>query len=113
MLASGAERVYFVECTDAGLPEVYEHLKRMIPENCPVVCESGSFASVYQPGLHILVKGYHTDESKPSFVANLTRADIIVTQSNIFKNNSNYQFDYSYFTWTFNITNHDQPRKSA
>ena len=113
MLVSGADKVYFVVCKDADLPEVYEELNNLIPKDCPVVCESGSFANVFKAGMHILVKGFQVDETKQSFVANLKRADLIIPQHLILKNNYNQQFYFSGSDWTTKMTNHDQARKSA
>ena len=83
MLNAGASEVFFIQCTDGNLHKVYEYLKKIIPPDQAVVCESGSFASVYQPGLHLLIKGINADDSKKSYLSNLKLADVILTQKDL------------------------------
>ena len=68
MLRSGADEVYFVQCNDEALLGMYEILKQLLPDNITVVCESGSFANVFKPELHILVEGAKPDKSKKSYI---------------------------------------------
>jgi len=83
MLNAGASEVFFIQCTDGNLHKVYEYLKKSILSDQAVVCESGSFASVYQPGLHVLIKGINADDSKKSYLSNLKLADVILTQKDL------------------------------
>ncbi len=78
MLASGASEVYFAECSDGNLPDMLTALKKLFPIDIPVVCESGSFANSYIPGLHVLVRGSVVDKSKRSYVQNLNKANAVI-----------------------------------
>ena len=102
MLRAGADEVYFVQCADGYLPGIYEQLEHLIPENYPVVCESGSFATVYQPGLHILVKNIDPDDSKKSYKSNLKKADLILSPNEFSQNNLNFVIEYSGTQWLVN-----------
>lgn len=100
MLSAGATEVYFIQCTDGHLHKVYEQLKKIIPPDHPVVCESGSFASVYQPGLHILIKGIDSDDSKKSYLTNLKLADIILAQKDLSETQLYSKIDFLDKRWT-------------
>lgn len=113
MLNAGATAVYFIQCTDTGLPQVYEHLKQLIPEDKAVICESGSFASVYRPGFHILIKGVNVDESKKSYIENLERADIVFTQVDFSPSSFPYQLHFSEQNWSFQESNLNPVQKPA
>ena len=82
MLQAGAEKVYFVQCNDVTLVSIYNKLKKLLPVNIPIVCESGSFANVFKPGLHILVEGNNPDKSKQSYLLNLRKADKVLEFNN-------------------------------
>jgi len=113
MLHAGATEVYFIQCTDADLNRAFKHLGNRITGNAPVVCESGSLANVYRPGLHLLIQGAEVDETKESYLSNLKKADLVLTQSDF----SPYHFSHAlYFTqgkWTIKKKLHDQHRRSA
>ncbi len=78
MLRAGAEEVYFVQCNDEALLGMNEILIQLLPDNVTVVCESGSFANIFKPELHILVEGTDPDKSKKSYISNMRKADVIV-----------------------------------
>ncbi len=99
MLQAGASEVYLIQCTDIYLPEIYEHLKRLIPENYPVLCESGSFASVYQPGYHILIESDNPYSSKKSYKSNLRKADLILSPNEFSKTRLNFAVEYKEGHW--------------
>ena len=107
MLNAGAEMVYFIQCADDDLVGVHNHLKNLIPEDLPVICESGSFAGVFKPGKHILVKGIRADNTKVSYQSNLNRADIIIHQEEFSETKLNYQIKYSDNHWTINKIDND------
>lgn len=99
MLNAGAKEVYFIQCADSNLHRIQEHLKQILPEGIPVVCESGSFANVFQPGLHILVEGFHIDDSKKSYKSNLKKADIVIKAEEFSPTNFNYIIEFSLPNW--------------
>lgn len=107
MLSAGAKKVYFIQCADDDLEGVHSHLKKLIPEDLPVICESGSFAEVFKTGKHILVKGLTAENSKKSYLSNLNKADIIIEQSEFSQTQLNYQIEYSDKHWTINYYDHD------
>ncbi|MCF6170845.1 MAG: hypothetical protein L3J66_07715 [Bacteroidales bacterium] len=113
MLKAGAGEVYFIQSTDEHLTEVYEHLKNLLPPGVPVVCESGAFAAVFSPGLHLLVKGPRADESKQSYRRNLEKADFILTQQDFSLTGAGFQVDFKGNGWTIQKTQNDQIRRSA
>ena len=100
MLQAGASEVYLIQCIDIYLSEIYGHLKQLIPENYPVVCESGSFATKYKPGLHILIKSNNPDNSKKSYKSNLKKADLILSPKEFSKTRLNFVFGYVGLQWS-------------
>ena len=56
MLRAGAHQVYYLQTRDRHIAEPFEILMKLIPENQPVVCESGALLSHARPGLFLLVK---------------------------------------------------------
>ena len=107
MLNAGAKEVYFIQCTDDNLSGIYKQLKHLIPDDYPVVCESGSFASIYQHGFHILVNDVNADYSKKSFKSNLRKAEIVITTDEFSQTKLRYLFSYSNQRWTINKNDHD------
>ena len=71
----------------------------LIPENYPVVCESGSFATVYKPGLHILIESTNPDDSKESYKSNLNKADLILVPNMFSKSKLNFVVEYVGLQW--------------
>jgi hypothetical protein len=113
MLQSGASAVYLVQATEKELPAMYTHLQELLPKNIPVVCESGSFALVYQPGLHLLVKGSQENLKKPTYFANLIRANVHLDQHEVFGHQIKFNVNYQNGLWTFKKVINDSARKSA
>jgi hypothetical protein len=113
MLQSGASSVYLIHAREKVLPLTYAYLKELLPADIPVVCESGSFAHVYQPGLHLLVKGSHGDLTKPSYFANMNRANMLIDQQEIFDNGSSLMVNYDNGQWICKKLRNDTARKSA
>lgn len=56
MLRAGARQVYYLQTRDRHIAEPFEILMKLVPENHPVVCESGALLSHARPGLFLLVK---------------------------------------------------------
>lgn len=101
MLNSGADEVYFVQITDEHLPEIESVLYKLLPAASIVVCESGSFAMKYTPGIHLLVEGEIVDQTKESYIRNLKVADRIIQQKDIVFGLANYQIQYENKQWDF------------
>lgn len=99
MLAAGAKTVYFAQCADDKLPALIDDLKKLLPIEIPVVCESGSFVVYYSPGMHILVKDPINSSLKPSYLYNLRIADKVILSSEISSYHLQYSFSYSEFGW--------------
>ena len=78
LLASGAERVYWLRAVKDHLKEGLEALIRLIPEEIALVCESNSLRSVVEPGVFLIVKARNQDELKPSARRVLKSADRVV-----------------------------------
>jgi hypothetical protein len=55
MLQAGARESLYLQCEDHAVPEAFEKLLNFLPEDAPVVCESGSLAKSIQPGLHLFL----------------------------------------------------------
>jgi len=102
MLRAGATYVYFIQCEDGFLPGVYERLTELIPENYPVVCESGSFSSVYQSGFHVLIESENPDNLKKSYKLNLKKANLILSTNEFSITDVNYGFEYLDLQWEVN-----------
>jgi len=113
MLYAGATEVYFIQCTDARLKRAFKHLAHRITRNAPVVCESGSLANVYHPGLHLLIKGAKVDETKESYRANLKKADLVLTQSDFSPSCFSYALYFTQGKWTIKKKLYDQHKRSA
>jgi hypothetical protein len=55
MLQAGARESLYLQCEDHVVQEAFQQLLKFIPEDAPVICESGSLAKAIQPGLHLFV----------------------------------------------------------
>jgi hypothetical protein len=78
MLKAGAKYVYYMQCEDKYILESWDILSQLMPYGTPLVCESGSLASIFKPGLHILVEGRNPDKMKRSYLKNRAYSDLIV-----------------------------------
>lgn len=99
MLYAGAEKVYFIQCMDKNFQKAFKNLKKLLPTNQPIVCESGALANYYNPGLHILVQGSTIDNSKKSYLENLKRADIILQQNEFSQASFDHRVNFSDNKW--------------
>jgi hypothetical protein len=113
MLRAGAIKSYFIQCEDKNISEAWDWIVSKIPENVPVVCESGSLASVFKPGLHLLVKGKNPDKLKRSYVKNKELSDKIVHFDGQNFDLNFTGFSYSGNQWTLKELQNDQIRRSA
>jgi hypothetical protein len=55
MLKAGAVKVYFAKVWDNKLPDVFERILKLIPDNVPIVCESPALRYFTEPGVFIIV----------------------------------------------------------
>jgi len=55
MLKAGAKESLYLQCEDQVVREAFQQLLNFIPEDTPVVCESGSLANSIHPGLHLFL----------------------------------------------------------
>lgn len=113
MLLAGATDVFCIHCTDANLHKAAKCIEQLIGIENAVVCESGSLANVYSPGLHLLIKGKRVDETKASYLANLDKVQLVFTQKDFSPTDLPFQFNFSEGKWTINKKKHDQHRRSA
>lgn len=82
MLRAGASRVFYLRGEDSAIALQYTILRRQLPSNCALICESNSLGQYVAPGMHIMVKS--TDEAiKPRARKRMALADLIVTSDGI------------------------------
>lgn len=62
MLKAGAWQVYYIQTTDLHIKEAFEKVMENIPENYPIICESGALSQFVKSGLHILL--FNESQSK-------------------------------------------------
>jgi len=113
MLQAGACEVFFIQCNDMNLSGIWGEMKKLIPENVPVVCESGSFSNVYLPGMHVLVVENVPDKSKKSYFENVEKADFIVKKEEFSLENFGFEILFKGNKWTLNKLKNDTIRRSA
>ncbi len=102
MLESGAREVYFIQCGDDRIKIALESISNLLPKDSPIVCESGSFAKTYKPGLHLLVVGEQPDETKKSYQQNLANADFTITRSDFSVKENYFDLKYNGTKWKIN-----------
>lgn len=102
MLELGAVKVYFIQCGDDKIKFAVESILDLLPSNSPIVCESGSFAKTYKPGLHLLVVGEQADETKKSYQQNLANADFTITRSDFSVKENYFDLKYNGTNWKIN-----------
>jgi molybdenum cofactor guanylyltransferase len=56
MLRAGASGVYYLQTIDKNIKKPFDLLLSLIPENQPVICESGALLHYAKPGLFVLVR---------------------------------------------------------
>jgi hypothetical protein len=75
MLQAGASACFYLQCEDENLAEAWGKMNKSLPGNCAVVCESGSLARLFKPGLHLFVEGENPDKMKRSYLKNKELSD--------------------------------------
>ena len=78
MLRAGAEKVFYIECTDDHLGDAMQYLLNRKEINGPVVCESGGLRKLVKPSLFLLLTRPDLKQNSGSFMQLCPLADIIV-----------------------------------
>lgn len=99
MLQAGAAEVYFILCNDENLHHIDSFINKIAKQGYPTVCESGSFAGRYTPGLHILIQGYNPDTTKQSYLKNLRKSDNIITSESVINGNYLNKVSFEEGSW--------------
>ena len=58
-LKSGAQKVFYVQCEDEQLQVALDFLLSKIPQDAPVICESGGMRKLVAPGMFLIC--YHPE----------------------------------------------------
>jgi len=88
MIAAGAQKVYYIEVTDSHLQDAFDELMPLLPEEGPIVCESGGLRNLIEPSMFIMLNEFGREELKEGFKKLSPLADKIV----LFEGSN---FDYS------------------
>jgi hypothetical protein len=78
LLATGAERVYWLKTMADSIYEGFEAFIAKIPKNTLIVCESNTLRTVVNPGVFIMVKNTRDSQMKKSASEVIDQADIII-----------------------------------
>lgn len=78
LLSSGAERVYWLKCSNTHLSDGISFFMDRVPKNSLIICESNSLRKVVTPGKFIMVKNINNDIIKQSAKEVIDNADIVV-----------------------------------
>ena len=113
MLNAGASKVYYLQCEDKNLSSVWEQFSRILPENIPVVCESGSLALIFKAGIHLLVEGKNPDKMKRSYMNNKALADMAIQFDGLNFSVDIENIHFSENKWELKEKQDDQIRRSA
>lgn len=74
-LNAGAKEVYYVQCMDDKLPLVFNKLIKMLPQDSPIICESGGLRQLIKPGLFLMINKINNNKIKPQAIKNRELAD--------------------------------------
>ncbi len=113
MLRAGAAFSFYLQCEDENLAEAWECMNKFLPENRAVVCESGSLAKIFKPGLHLLVEGENPDKMKRSYLKNKELSDRIVHFDGLRFNINISDILFTGRQWKLKEKQDDQIRRSA
>jgi hypothetical protein len=64
MLQAGASKVFYIQTRDRIIEEPFRKILSMLPENQPVICESGAMLEFARPALFFLVYKKGESQSK-------------------------------------------------
>ncbi|BDD87764.1 hypothetical protein [Desulfofustis limnaeus] len=77
MLRAGARRVFYLRCDDTAVEAAYHRVRRMLPPEATLVCESNSLANFVRPGLLLAITTPH-GPVKPRSRPLLELADLLM-----------------------------------
>lgn len=72
MLDAGAALVLYVQCKGIEIIKAWKEIAPLLPDDRPVVIESGGLSRIIQPGLSLLVKGSPQQKPAEKCMAELT-----------------------------------------
>ncbi len=65
MLMAGATEVFYVQCKNPNLPDMFETLQTYLPTDKPVIIESGGLYNFINPHTLYYIQGEDTSKQKP------------------------------------------------
>lgn len=74
-LNAGSKEVYYVQCKDDKLSIVFDKLIKLIPQNSPIVCESGGLRQIIKPGIFLMINKKNNYKIKHQAIRNRELAD--------------------------------------
>ena len=102
MLKAGAKKVFFVQCTDEYLPQVFNEIKKLIPEKSNIIIESGGARNIFKPTLFLMIKHTDINQIKIKSAKLLSHADKIIIFENNSHNIKSTQITIKNNIWVFN-----------
>lgn len=98
-LTAGSKEVYYVQCMDNKLPIVFDKLMKLLPQDSPIICESGSLRQIMKPGIFLIINKKNNTQIKPQAIIDRELADKWIEF-----NKQKFDFDpnlkFSKFGWT-------------
>jgi len=91
LLASGAQKVYWLKTLKTHSLEGFETFMSTIPQDTLIICESNSLRKVVRPGIFIMMNNSPDNTIKETASEVIDRADIIIDYD--FRNNINMIID--------------------
>jgi len=102
MLEAGAVRSFFIEADREFVYQAFKQLVGFIPENIPIICESGNLRNYLIPAVFVML---HTNgtEPKPAAVELFPLADkVLVSEPGNLQIPVNF-VSFSHKTWKINL----------
>ena len=97
MIKAGAVKSYFVMAKDEQLNEALQVILKHVPENVPVVCESGGLRHIIEPGIFLMMDRKDNNMLKPGIDSLKKLANKVIT----FDGN-NIDFDFNNVSYSEN-----------
>ncbi|WP_372643517.1 hypothetical protein [Ancylomarina sp.] len=74
-LTAGSKEVYYVQCMDNKLPIVFDKLMKRLPQDSPIICESGGLRQIMKPGIFLIINKTNNNQIKPQAIRDRELAD--------------------------------------